>query len=97
MRLSDGKRVFQDALDGTPDIDDLVAGLEQLVRLLWEVVGDAGVCGGVGLVDMDAVDRAAEGCYWWCWLVRRGAQVLLGAADGVVEDKDAGGASSEGC
>jgi hypothetical protein len=55
------------------------------------VVGDARAGGAVGLIDVDAVDRAAEHG-------GRGEGVFGRAAGGVVEYEDAGGASAgRGC
>lgn len=59
MRVRDGEGVFENWLDGTPDIDDLVAGLEEGVGVLGQVVRDAAFSGRVGLVDVYAVDGAA--------------------------------------
>jgi len=59
VRVRDGEGVFENWLDGTPDIDDLVAGLEEGVGVLGQVVRDAAFSGRVGLVDVYAVDGAA--------------------------------------
>lgn len=91
--VRDGEGVLKDRLDGPPDVDDLVAAFEGEGRFIGgEVVVDALGAGGVGLVDVDALDGAAEGgaAAGWvggCW---------LGAADGVVEDQDFGGAGAGG-
>ena len=96
VRVRDGERVARDRADGPPDVDDLVAGGEELRGEVGQVVWDAGAGGGVGLVDVDAVDGAAEGdgfgrCVWIIgWFVGGGgALVDFGAADGMVEDVDA--------
>ena len=34
MSVSNSQRVFQDRLDGSPDVDDLIASLEQFVGFL---------------------------------------------------------------
>ena len=90
--VRDTKRVFADGLDGTPDVDDLVAAFEEAVRVGGEVVADAVGTGFVGLVDVDALDGAAEGLR----LVGRVGGAVVGgfAADGVVEDEDLGGAGA---
>jgi hypothetical protein len=67
-------------------VDDLDPVLEELLGLVGEVVGYAAERGFVGLVDVNALDGAAEG-----WAVG-GAAVFLLAADGMVEDEDAGSA-----
>jgi hypothetical protein len=82
MRVRDGKGVFEDRLDGPPDVDDLVAGFEELVCFRGKVVWDAVLGGGVGLVDVHAVHGAAEAGGG------SSAGVFGGAADGVVEDED---------
>lgn len=61
---------------GSPDVDELVALLEQAVDLFsGQVSPDPRFCGGRGLVNMDLLDRLA-----------RGARVMT--ADGVVENGD---------
>lgn len=81
MCISHTERVFVDCLDWSPDIDDLVAGLQEVVSDLWEVMGDAGARGFVGLVDMNAIHRASKCCGW-------GTDVFRLAANGMVEDED---------
>ena len=83
MRVRDGERVFEDGLDGPPDVDDLVAGFEELVCFRGKVVWDAALCGGVGLIDVHAVYGATEAGGGST------AGVFESAADGVVEDEDA--------
>lgn len=76
-----GERVLEDGADRAPDVHNLVPVLQKLGRVVGEVVADAvGSC-WVGLVDVDALDGAAEGIL--------GAGVAGRAADGVVEDEDA--------
>ena len=82
MRVRDGKGVFEDWLDGSPDIDNLVAGFEELVCFRGKVVWDTALGGRVGLVDVHAVHGPAEGGGG------SGASVIGGTADGVVEDED---------
>ena len=84
--VSNAERVFADGFDGAPDVDDLVAAFKEAVGLGGEVVSDALGAGFIGLVDMDALDRAAEGV----------GDGLVGgwAADGVVEDEDLGSAGA---
>ncbi len=93
--FGDSKRVFQDRLDGAPDVDDLVAAAEESRCQLGQMVlYSLGAC-FVGLVDVDSLHGTAE-----C------PGVLLGgcetgvvglAADGVVEDEDFGGAGTAFC
>lgn len=87
--VRDAERVFADGLDGTPDVDDLVAAFEEALGVGGEVVLDALGAGFVGLVDVDALDGAAEG-------FGRVGDALVGglAADGMVEDEDFGGAGA---
>ena len=60
MRFCDGEGVFEDLLNRSPDIDDLVAGFKEGVGILGKVVRDAAFGGRVGLVDVYAVNGAAE-------------------------------------
>lgn len=77
---------------GTTYIDDLEPLLQQRLGLVREVVRHAADGGRVGLVDVHALDRAAEG------LDGTAVSGVLGlAADGVVEDEDAGGSGAGGC
>jgi hypothetical protein len=88
-RVSNCQRVAQDRLDRPPDVNNLEAGAEEGGREVGEVVWDAGCGGGVGLVDMNAGDGAAEGGGWGG---SRGRG--WGAPDCVVEYEDAGGAGA---
>lgn len=82
--VRDGERIFIDGLDGSPDVDDLIAGLEQLVRLVWKMVRDSGLGCAVALVDVHSIHRPAEVDG------RSLAALVLGlTADGVVEDEHA--------
>jgi hypothetical protein len=58
-RVSYCERVFIDWLDGSPDVNYLIARLEQLFGFIWEVVRDSAFGGDVGLVNVHAVDGAA--------------------------------------
>lgn len=93
--VGDGERVALDGLDGPPHVDDLHAALEELGGLLGgEVVGHAGERGRVRLVDVDALDRAAQS---GGGVGLRAVAAVLGlAADGVVEDEDLGRAGARG-
>ena len=55
--VCDCERIAENLLDGTPDVDDLVPGIEQL-RLVWEVVSDAVLGCFVGLINVNALDWA---------------------------------------
>lgn len=86
--LGDGERVAENLLNGTPDVDDLHAALEELLRFVRQVVRNAGETGRVRLVDVDASDGTAETGV-------AGAGSLGGlAADGMIEDEDLRCASS---
>ena len=91
-RVHDAERVFADGLDGTPDVDDLVAAFEEAVGVGGEMVSDALGAGFVGLVDVDALDGAAGGG----GIVGLAGEAVVGglAADGVVEDEDLRGAGA---
>ena len=87
VRVGDGEGVPLDRRDGPPHVDDLHPALEQLVRLVREVVRDPRERGFVGLVYVHALDWAAAG----------GLGVGVGgrlAADGMVEYEDPGCAGS---
>jgi hypothetical protein len=58
--LRDGQRVALHGLDGAPDIDDLDASLEQLVRFVRKMVRHARERGGIRLVDMHTLHGAAQ-------------------------------------
>jgi hypothetical protein len=85
--VSYSEGVLVDGLDGTPDIDDLVAVGEKVFCLGGEMVRDSVAGGGIGLINMNTLHGATE--------VGGVAGVDGGAADCVVEDEDAGGSSSE--
>lgn len=81
VRVRHGEGIFQDGLDRTPDVDDLVSALQKLWRFVWEMEGDPVLGCLVGLVDVDALDGAAKG------IAALGC-VLGGSTDGMVEDED---------
>lgn len=88
----DAERVLPDGFDGPPDVYYLEAAGEKLGGFEGEVLRYAGGSRGGRLVDVHALDRAAEGASGglrWGW-------GRLRAADRVVEDEDFGCASSEG-
>ena len=60
MRFRDGEGVFKDWFYRSPDVDDLVAGLEEGVGIFGKVVRDAAFGGRVGLVDVYTGDGATE-------------------------------------
>ena len=90
-RVGDSERVLADGLDRPPHVDDLVAAGEEAVGVRGHVVADAVRASAVGLIDVDALDRAAGGGGGG-----RGEETLVGglSADGVVEDEDLGGAGA---
>lgn len=89
VRVCDGQRVLENSPDRPPDVDDLVPALEEFGGFVGEVVRDAVFAGGVGLVDVDALDGTAE-------LGGNTAFVSWLAADCMVEDEDFGCAGA-GC
>lgn len=78
--------VFQDCLDGTPDVDDLVSAFQKLGSIFWEVEGDSRLGRLVGLVNVHALNWAAK--------VLTSGTFGLTSADGVVENVDSGGTST---
>jgi hypothetical protein len=89
VRFRDSQRVSLDGLDGTPYVDDLHASLEQFVCFVGEMVRYARQRSCIRLVDVHALNWAAQGepiGILWRW-----------AADSVVEDKDAGCAGARKC
>ena len=67
----------------------MITAFEKTLGFVGEVVLDALGTGFVRLVDVDALDGAAEGLGGVCWVFVRGR-----AANGVVEDEDFGGAGA---
>jgi hypothetical protein len=65
--LCDTERVFEDWLDGPPDVYDLVASAKQSGSFGWEVVLDTLRACGIGLVNVDTLDWAAQG-YGLVWI-----------------------------
>lgn len=60
VRIRDSQRVLQDGLDRTPDVDDLVSALEELGRIVGEVIGDSALGCFVGLVYVHSLHGSAE-------------------------------------
>lgn len=85
--VGDAQRIFEDGLDGPPDVDDLMSAFEQLVGFLREVVYYALRSCFIGLINMHALDRAAGGLCSGAVF----AFVVGLTADCVVEDEDLGG------
>jgi hypothetical protein len=56
VRICNGERVLEDLLDRTPYVDDLVAGLQETVSFLREVMWNPGLGRGVALINVNAVD-----------------------------------------
>lgn len=84
IRFRNSQWISQHGLDGPPHIDDLHSVLEKLFGFLGEVVWDARLCGRVGLIDVHALNWAANTFV--------GAQFNVGRcpANCMVEDEDAG-------
>lgn len=90
-----GQGVPKHGLDGPPDVDDLHAAPEERVGFLGQVVRHPGQRRAVRLVDVHALDGAAD--WGWCGaggggfrLFAVGPRVGYFASDGVVEDEDLG-------
>lgn len=87
VRVRDGQGVAEHSRDGPPDVDNLHPPLEQLIRLVREVVRNPRERRRVGLIYVHALDWAPAG----------GLDAAVGgqlAADGVVEYKDSRCAST---
>lgn len=69
--------IFEDGLDGTPDVDNLRAALEELIGFFGKVIAYAVESSLIGLVNVNALDRTSQSCriLWW-------------APDCMVENKD---------
>jgi len=80
--VREGEGVSEDGLDGTPNVDDLKALLEKLIRFIWEVVLDTALGGCVGLVNVNSFSWPTE-------LGGSVADVSWCTADGVVKDENA--------
>ena len=80
--LCDGKRITLNSLDGSPDVDDLNAVLQQLVGILGEVVRDTRLCSSIRLVNVYTLNRATKTLRCVDFVLTRGL-----ATDGVVENK----------
>lgn len=90
------KGIFKDCLDGSPNIDDLETSFEESLSFFRKMVGYAAGTGGIGLIDVNALNRTAENNWsgilidcisgWSCW----GSRIKSFASDGVVEDENFG-------
>lgn len=89
VRVRHRQRVPLHRLDRAPHVDDLHAAFEQLRRFGGQVVRHARQRRAVRLVDVDALDGAAQ-----TQTVVRGFCARRRAPDRVVEDEDAGGAGA---
>ena len=87
MRICHREGVFQDCLDGTPDVDDLVSAFQKLGSIFWEVEGDSRLGRLVGLVNVHTLN--------WTAKVLPSGTFGLTSTDGVVENVDSGGTSTE--
>ena len=87
-RVGDAERVFEDGLDGPPDVDDLNAALKEALRFLGKVAIDTIEACFVGLVNMHALDGPSERLGFYSILAIKGVFRL--ATDCVVEDEDLG-------
>jgi hypothetical protein len=81
MRVCYGERILQNRFYGPPDVYDLIPSFEEFFCFVGEMVCDAVLGCGVGLVDVDALDWAAE-------------LISACASDCVVEDEDSGAAGA---
>ena len=87
--VGDGKGVFEDGFDGTPNIDDLIAAFEELIGFLGEVITHTVGANFIALIDMHTLYRTAKS---YCsrapiWLI---ALIYCLAPNRMVEDKDLG-------
>lgn len=81
MGVSYRERILEDRLDWSPDIDDLVASLEELVRFRGEMVRYSTPGSVVGLINVHAGNRTPQ------WLLAV-TFVACSSADSVVENED---------
>jgi hypothetical protein len=61
MCVSDCEGIFENRLDRSPDINDLVSPFQEFGCLVGKMVGDSVLGCGVGLIDVYALHGAAEG------------------------------------
>lgn len=87
--VGDGKGVFEDWFDGTPDIDDLIAAFEETISFLGEMMTHTVRASFVALIDVHALYRTAKSHLRRepIWLI---ATVYSLAPNGMVEDEDFG-------
>lgn len=52
--------IFEDGFDGPPDVDNLIAALEELIGFFGEVVAYAVDSSFIGLVNVDALHRTSH-------------------------------------
>lgn len=75
--------IFEDRLDGTPDVDNLRAALKELIGFFGKVVTYAVESSFIGLVNVDALHRTSH-----LW------RILGWASNCMVENKDFGRSSA---
>lgn len=85
------ERVFADSLDGSPDVDDLIAAFEEALCVSRAMVPDAVRTGFVPLVDVHSLDGPAKRILRGSVRVNWALVVGL-AADSVIENEDFGSA-----
>lgn len=85
--ICDSQRIFQNLLDGTPNIDNLVSSGEELVGDLRKMKRHSGFGSSVRLVDVNARHRATK-------RLSCRPDVFLRPANRVVEDEDARGSGT---
>jgi hypothetical protein len=88
-RFRNGQRVALNSFDGAPHIDDLDTSLEQLLRFVRKMVRHARQRSRIRLVDMHALNRAAQ------FSITSFRTRRWRATDSVIEDEDARCASPE--
>jgi hypothetical protein len=91
-RFRDRQRISLHGLDRPPDVDDLHTALQELVRLFWKMVRDAGERRFIGLVNVYAIHwtTKTECSSGFC-------RVGVGSrpTDSVVKDENSGCPSSK--
>jgi hypothetical protein len=91
VRFCDRQRISLHGLDRPPDVDDLHTALQELVRLFWKMVWDAGERRFIGLVNVYAVHWPAKTD---CSSSLRKIGIGSRATNSVVKDEDSGCPSS---
>lgn len=83
LGICNSEWIFEDGLDGAPDVDNLRAALKESIGFFGKVIAYAVESSFIGLVNVDPLHRTSQLCRILCW-----------APDGMVENKDFGRSSA---